>query len=63
MAISDILTEKQLTENITCNATIWASCIGGATQQDTYKSMIQKAGMKLIKSKEHQEYQFLSKSA
>lgn len=63
MAISDILTEKQLTDNITCNTTIWASCIGGATQQDTYKSMIQKAGMRFIKSKEHREYQFLSKSA
>ena len=63
MAISDILTEKQLTNNIVCDVKLWASCIGGAAQQDAYKSMIQNAGMKLIKSKDHPEYQFLSKSA
>ncbi len=63
MAISDILTEKQLTENITCSTTLWASCIGGATQEDKYTALIQKAGMKVIKLKDHPEYQFLSKSA
>jgi len=63
IAISDILTEKQLTNNIVCDVKLWASCIGGATQEDSYRSMIQNAGMKIITFKEHPEYQFLSKSA
>lgn len=63
IAISDILTEKQLTNNIVCDVKLWASCIGGAAQQDNYKSVIQNAGMKVITFKEHPEYQFLSKSA
>lgn len=29
MAISDIVTEVNLPENITCDATLWAACIGG----------------------------------
>src|ERR1051325_5163603 len=36
LAISDIVTEKQLPENVVCNSTLWAACIGGAAQQDTY---------------------------
>ena len=63
LAISDILTEKQLTEKITCDVKLWASCIGGASQQDVYKSMIEKAGIRVVRLKEHPEYQFLSKSA
>lgn len=63
IAISDIISEKQLTPNITCNVTIWASCIGGAMQIDSYKKAIENAGLKIVKQKEHPEYSFLSKSA
>jgi ubiquinone/menaquinone biosynthesis C-methylase UbiE len=48
MAISDIVTESQLTEEIINNTTLWASCIGGATQEDVYKGMIESANMKII---------------
>ena len=63
LAISDIVTEKQLTEGITCNANLWASCIGGAEQQDKYKKAIESGKMQIIKIKENPRYQFLSKSA
>ena len=63
MAISDIVTEKELTENIVCDATLWASCIGGAMQQDKYKQAIESAGMKIIEIKENSQYHFISESA
>lgn len=63
MAISDIVTEKQLSENIVCDASLWAACIGGAAQQDSYQSMIERAGMRVETVRDHSEYQFLSKSA
>ena len=37
MAISDIVTERQLTEAIVCDVNLWASCIGGAMQEDDYR--------------------------
>lgn len=63
MAISDIVTEKQLSESIVCNVTIWASCIGGAMQEDKYRKAIESGGMKIITVRENPQYAFLSKSA
>jgi ubiquinone/menaquinone biosynthesis C-methylase UbiE len=63
MAIADIVTEVQLPENITCNSTLWASCIGGASQQDNYSSLIEKAGMEVVSIKNNDSYGFISKSA
>ena len=63
MAISDIVTEKQLSDNIVCDSSLWAACIGGAAQQDRYREMIESAGMKIVKVRENPQYQFLSKSA
>jgi len=63
MAISDIVTEIQLSEAITCNTNLWAACIGGAMQQDKYKSAIEEAGFRIQKVKDNPQYQFISKSA
>jgi ubiquinone/menaquinone biosynthesis C-methylase UbiE len=63
LAISDIVTEKELPEDIVCNATLLASCIGGAMQIDRLKRTIEERNMKVIKLRENQQYQFLSKSA
>ena len=63
MAISDIVTEKQLTSGIVCDATLWASCIGGATQQDAYQQAIEDAGMRVVAIRENPQYRFLSESA
>ena len=63
LAISDIVSEQELPEGITCDATIWASCIGGAMQLDKYKAAIEASGMHIISIRENPQYQFLSKSA
>ncbi len=63
MSVADIVTEKPLTEGITCDATIWASCIGGAMQINAYKQAIESAGLSVVSVKENPQYQFLSKSA
>ena len=62
MAISDIGTETKLTENISCDATLWAACIGGAMQIDAYKQLIEDAGLEIIKVKDN-PYAFISNSA
>lgn len=63
MAIADIVTEKQLPENVVCNSTLWAACIGGAAQQDDYSSAIRSGGMEVLYVKTNDSYGFISKSA
>jgi len=63
MCISDIISEKQLTEKIICNASLWAACIGGASQIDYYKSIITGTGLTIKEFRENTVYEFLSKSA
>ena len=63
MAIADIVTDHQLPENITCDSTLWASCIGGAGQEDTYKSCIENHGMEVLMVRSNAAYGFISKSA
>lgn len=63
IAISDIVTEIQLSESITCNTNLWASCIGGAMQQDKYLSAIENAGLHVKKIEDNPQYHFISKSA
>ena len=63
MVIADIVTEKQLPENVVCNSTLWAACIGGASQQDDYRNAIEKAGMEVILVRNNDAYSFISKSA
>jgi SAM-dependent methyltransferase len=63
MAISDIVTEQQLTEAIVCDVNLWASCIGGAMQQDDYRAAIEAAGLSIEAIQENPQYQFISDSA
>jgi ubiquinone/menaquinone biosynthesis C-methylase UbiE len=63
MAISDIVTERQLTEAIVCDVNLWASCIGGAMQQDDYRAAIEGAGLEIETVQENPQYLFLSDSA
>ena len=46
-ATSDIVTEVQLPESIVCNSTLWAACIGGAAQQQSYRDQIEAAGLRV----------------
>ncbi len=63
LALADIVSREQLPENIVCNSTLWASCIGGAAQEDNYKILIEKPGMQVINIKRNTKYEFISKSA
>lgn len=63
LAISDIVTDKPLPEGVSCNATLWAACIGGAMQQDEYVAAIAHAGLRVQSVRENPQYQFLSPNA
>jgi len=62
LAIADIISEQQLTEAIVCNADLWASCIGGAAQEDTYHQAIEAAGLHIATIRPNR-YEFLSPQA
>jgi arsenite methyltransferase len=63
MAISDIVTERPLTEAIVCDVNLWASCIGGAMQENDYTRAIKEAGLHVTTVQENPQYLFLSESA
>ncbi|MGQ4879764.1 methyltransferase domain-containing protein [Billgrantia sp. LNSP4103-1] len=63
LALADIVTERALPESVSCNATLWAACIGGALQQDAYRAAIEAAGLDIETWREHPEYRFLTDSA
>jgi arsenite methyltransferase len=63
MAISDIVTEVPLTDDIVCDTSLWAACIGGAAQQDGYREAIETAGLDIVERRVNPQYAFLSKSA
>lgn len=63
LALADIVSEKPLTDAITCNAELWASCIGGATQVDAYLNTIEEAGLRVSDVRDNPQYRFLSDSA
>ena len=48
LALADIVTEVLLPETISCNATLWAACIGGAWQYELYKQAIESAGLTIV---------------
>jgi len=62
LAIADMISEQQLTESIVCNADLWASCIGGAAQQDAYLNAIESAGF-TVNEQRVNAYQFISDQA
>lgn len=63
LAISDIVCETALTDEIKCDTSLWAACIGGAAQQDLYRDAIAAAGFRIDAWRENSEYLFLSRSA
>jgi ubiquinone/menaquinone biosynthesis C-methylase UbiE len=62
LAIADIIAEVELPPNVVCNTDLWASCIGGAAQQDAYQEAIEDAGIRLELMKRN-DYRFLSQQA
>jgi arsenite methyltransferase len=62
LAIADIVSEQQLKESIVCDVDLWASCIGGAAQQDAYREAIEGAGLRIDDLRTN-PYRFISERA
>jgi arsenite methyltransferase len=63
LALADIVTDVQLPGGITCDATLWAACIGGAMEARDYVTAIQSAGLRVVKLRDNPEYRFISENA
>jgi len=63
LAISDIVTDIQLPQAVICNADLWAACIGGAAQRESYRAEIERAGFGVDEVQENFEYRFISDRA
>jgi arsenite methyltransferase len=63
LALADIVSAKQLPEGVTCDASLWAACIGGAMQRDGYRAAIESAGFEITDWRENSAYRFVSERA
>jgi arsenite methyltransferase len=63
LALADIVSSTQLPEGVTCDASLWAACIGGAMRRDAYREAIEGAGLEIVEWRENAEYRFLSERA
>jgi arsenite methyltransferase len=63
LALADIVSSQQLPEGVTCDASLWAACIGGAMQRDGYRDAIEGAGLEIVEWRENPEYRFVSERA
>jgi SAM-dependent methyltransferase len=63
LAIADIVTEHQLPEGVTCDASLWAACIGGASQREVYLDTIRTAGFEIVAVRPNTAYRFVSDRA
>ena len=62
LAISYIVTESKLPKTVSCNADLWAACIGGAMQETSYRAAIEAAGLS-VEQVEPCSYEFISENA
>jgi SAM-dependent methyltransferase len=63
LALSDIVTGKQLPEGIVCDVTLWAACIGGAMQRQSYQQAIEDASLSVQVVQPNPQYRFISDQA
>ncbi|XVH30586.1 methyltransferase domain-containing protein [Haloferacaceae archaeon DSL9] len=63
LAVSDIISEKQMPESIKTDADLWAACIGGAEQIDRYTELIETVGFEVAEVRDNTQYQFVSDQA
>jgi arsenite methyltransferase len=63
VAIADIVSEKSLPDNVVCDATLWASCIGGASREDQYSEALKNGGLYIVAVMKNESYAFISSSA
>lgn len=62
LAIADIVSARPLPAGVTCDASLWAACIGGAAQRDDYLGVIRDAGFEIAEVREN-DYRFISDRA
>ena len=62
LAIADIVSARRLPEGVTCDASLWAACIGGAAQRDEYLDAIREAGFEITAVRDN-DYRFISSRA
>lgn len=62
LAIADIVSARHLPQGITCDASLWAACIGGAAQRDDYLDAIRDAGFEIVVVRDN-DYRFISDQA
>jgi SAM-dependent methyltransferase len=62
LALADIVTTEQLPEGVTCDASLWAACIGGAMQEKAYREAIEAAGLE-VEDWRQNDYRFVSERA
>jgi arsenite methyltransferase len=62
LTIADIVSQRQLRDSIACDADLWASCIGGAVQEDAYREVIEAAGLRIDHVRRN-PYEFISQRA
>jgi arsenite methyltransferase len=63
LALADIVTARELPDGVTCDASLWAACIGGAMHRDGYRDAIEAAGFEIESWRENTGYRFLSERA
>ncbi|TYL37895.1 methyltransferase type 11 [Natronococcus pandeyae] len=63
LALSDIISERRLSEGIKNDADLWAACIGGAEQIDDYTELIETPGFEITEVRDNTEYEFTSDQA
>jgi arsenite methyltransferase len=62
LAIADIVSARPLPDGVTCDASLWAACIGGAAQRDDYLAAIEAAGFEITVVRDN-DYRFMSDRA
>ncbi|WP_129114761.1 methyltransferase domain-containing protein [Halegenticoccus tardaugens] len=63
IAVSDIISERQMPESIKTDADLWAACIGGAEQIERYTTLIEAAGFEVTDVRDNATYEFISDQA
>ena len=62
LANADIVSTRHLPHGVTCDAALWAACIGGAAQRDDYLDAMRNAGFEVQVVRDN-DYRFISDRA
>jgi SAM-dependent methyltransferase len=63
LALSDIVSGRELAERTRANTDLWAACIAGAIPQQDYLDAIEAAGLTVERVRENRGYRFISERA